>query len=112
MGAMARDLTWDATWTVAERLDRRARRVGAVVRARRWFSLRRLRWIEALELTDHWGDVLEPVRWRRPWSRRWHVVQPPAAAAAALGAVLPKHAPRGSRTGIRHLQVAPAASAA
>ena len=83
-------LTSDETWTelvaVASRLTKLSTDTVSV-----WpFRKRRLlRVTEGLDAGDHWVyGLAEPVRWRRPFSARWHEIQSVEAAAAKLEAFL------------------------
>lgn len=89
---MARDLTWDALVTVAERLNREASgaelgKENLTVKARRlspfWLEVS-----EGLEAANNWTVVFEPVRQRRRPCRRWREVQPIQQAASRIGEFL------------------------
>lgn len=89
---VARDLTWDAMVTVAERLKPLTDGSTLTVRAGRQYSLLKWRVTEGLEVFDNWTDVFEPVRRRALWSPlpgdRWKDIRPVQEAASHVGQFL------------------------
>lgn len=80
-----RDLTWDAMYTFAERMNGSGRADGLEVRPIRRSSIPRFKVEEGLWIGDKWTDVFEPVRVRRMLSTNWRELQTVSEAAAKIG---------------------------
>ena len=85
---MERDLTWDAMFTVAARMDDDARSEGIDIVAARDRSLRRWSVTEGLRADDGSTELFEPVRTRPFIGGTWEEIQPGKDAAANIGAFL------------------------
>jgi hypothetical protein len=81
---MARDLTWVAIFTVAERMTERYD-TALTIRAARRRSLLGWNVTDGLEVVDNWTRVFEPVRTRSLLGRTWNEVQPVQEAASKVG---------------------------
>lgn len=79
---MARDPTWDAMASVAERLSGHGSIGVRAARRRSWLTLTVT---QGLAVEDNWTDVVEPVRKRHFLSARWEALQTGSEVASAVG---------------------------
>lgn len=80
-----RDLTWDAMYTFAERMNGSGRADCLEVRPARRSTFTRFKVEEGLWVGDKWTDVFEPVRVRWMLGTSWRELQSVSEAAAKIG---------------------------